>query len=293
VTAVAPGDKVVLTTLPSCGRCYWCARCRPTLCVDNHHATLGVPLPDGSSGMSHRGREVLRGLGVAGFSEMVLTVPNALTKIDDDIPLDIAALIGCAVRTGVGAVINTARVEEGDSVLVLGLGGVGQSIVMGAKLAVASKVIVSDPVASRRTAALELGADIAIDPQNEDVLERVREATGGRGVDYVFDAVGSGPLMETGFRAAARGGAVVGVGVAWNSAFTLDIADVVLQEKRILGSLIGTSLLHRDAPRFLDLWRAGRLDLDRLITARRPIEEINAGFSDMAAGLGLRTVVSF
>jgi S-(hydroxymethyl)glutathione dehydrogenase/alcohol dehydrogenase len=293
VSAVVPGDKVVLTTLPSCGRCYWCAKGRPTVCVQNHHLTLGVPLPDGSSGLSHNGREVFRGLGVAGFSEMVLTVPNSLTKIDPDIPLDIAAVLGCAVRTGVGAVINTARVEEGDSVLVLGLGGVGQSIVMGAKLATARTVIVSDPVASRRAAALEFGADIAIDPENEDLLERVMAATDGRGVDFAFDGVGSARLMETAFNATARGGAVVAVGVARNSAFSVQIADLVLQEKRILGSLIGTSLLHRDVPRFLNLWRAGRLDLDRLITARRQIEDINSGFADMTAGIGLRTLVSF
>ena len=212
-----------------------------------------------------------------GFSEMVLTVPDALTRVDADIPLDIAAVLGCAVRTGVGAVLNTAQVQEGESVLVLGLGGVGQSIVMGAKLASAGVVVVSDPVAARREAALELGADVAIDPNAEDVVERTREVTSGRGADYAFDAVGSGALVQTGFDATTPGGATVIVGVGADSTFSVPLGQMVVQEKRILGSLIGSSLVHRDVPRFLELWRAGRLDLDRLITGRRPIEEINDG----------------
>ncbi len=293
VSTVAPGDRVVLTTKPSCGRCYWCAKGKPTLCVNNHNNGLSRPLPDGSSGLSQGGRDILRGLSVAGFAEMVLTVPDALTKIGTDIPLDIAAVLGCAVRTGVGAVLNTAQVQEGDSVLVLGLGGVGQSVVMGAKLASAGVVIVSDPVASRRQVALELGADVAIDPGADDVVERTREVTHGRGADFAFDAVGAGSLVQTGFDATTPGGATVVVGVGADSTFSVPLGRLVVEEKRILGSLIGSSLVHRDVPRFLELWRAGRLDLDRLITARRPVEEINDGFADMAAGLGLRTVVSY
>jgi S-(hydroxymethyl)glutathione dehydrogenase / alcohol dehydrogenase len=293
VTQVAPGDLVVLTTKPSCGRCYWCAKGHPTVCVNNQNTGLSTPLPDGTSGMTQEGREIHRGVGVAGFSEMVLTTVDSLAKVDAGTPLDIAAVLGCAVRTGVGAVINTAQVQAGDSVLVMGLGGVGQSVVMGAKLASAAVIIVSDPVPARRAAAIEFGADVAVDPLHESVVDIARRETSGRGVDFAFDAVGSSALIQTGFDAIGPAGAVVLVGVGKDQTYPLPIRSMVVNEKRVLGSLIGTSLVHRDVPRLLSLWRAGRLDLERLITARRPIEEINEGFDDMSNGVGVRTVVSF
>ncbi|MGW4339529.1 zinc-binding dehydrogenase [Rhodococcus koreensis] len=293
VSQVSPGDSVVLTTKPSCGRCYWCSRGRPTICINNQSTALFTPLPDGSSGLRQGGRDVLRGLGVAGFAEMVITTPDGLTRIDPDTPLDIAAVLGCGVRTGVGAVVNTAKVAEGDSVLILGLGGVGMSMVMGANLASAATIIVSDPVAERRAAAIDLGATIAVDPAAEDVIEVTMKATGGRGVDYAFDAVGSAKLVATGFDATTPGGAVVVVGIGSDATYQVPLMSLMVEEKRLLGSLIGSSLVHRDVPRLLGLWRSGRLDLDRLVTSRRPIEEINAGFDDLAAGIGLRTVVAF
>jgi Zn-dependent alcohol dehydrogenase len=292
VHEVKPGDKVVLTTKPSCGRCHWCAKGRPTLCEGNHDMGLSRPLPNGTSGLSRSGQEVFRGLGVAGFAERNLTAAIGLTRIPDGTPLDIAAVLGCAVRTGVGSVINTAKVAEGESMLVMGLGGIGQSIVMGGVLASASPIIVSDPFEQRRKLALELGATVAVDPTSDDLTRAVREATQGRGVDYAFDAAGSPTLVATGFALVSPGGAVVVVGASGN-AITLPTTDFVVAEKRVLGSLIGSSLVHRDVPRFLEMWQAGRLPLDLLITGRRPIEEINAGFEDMEQGRGVRTVVAF
>jgi S-(hydroxymethyl)glutathione dehydrogenase / alcohol dehydrogenase len=292
VTEVRPGDKVVMTTLASCGRCRPCVSGHPALCVQNDSMRLSVPLPDGSSGLSQGTREVHRGLGVAGFAEYILTTPRSLTVLDASTPLDIACLLGCAVRTGVGAVVNTARVPEGDSVLVMGLGGVGLSIVMGASVAAAAPIIVSDPVEERRAAALSFGASVAVDPTTEDLADAVNQATGGIGVDFAFDAAGSSDLLRIGFDLTGRGGTVVSVGAAWGD-LTIPALDLMTAEKRLIGSLLGTSLVHRDVPKLLKMWRAGELPLDRLISRRRPIEEINEGFDDMAAGRELRTIIEF
>lgn len=292
VSVGAVGDHVVLSTLPSCGRCATCLRGHPAACDRNDYTRLAPPMPSGKPVFTHRGREVHRGLGVGGFAEYTLTTPDSFTVLPPDTPLDIACLLGCGVRTGIGAVLNSAQVPEGASVLIMGLGGVGLSMVMGAVLAAASPIIVSDPVDSRRAAALSFGATIAIDPNSEDLGHVVHEATAGRGVQFAFDAAGSADLLRTGFDVTGIGGTVVSVGAAFGD-LTVPALQLMTAEKRIIGSLVGSSVLHRDVPRLLGLWRAGRLDLDRLVSNHRPIEQINAGFDDMIAGRELRTVASF
>ena len=188
VAGLRVGDHVVLTPCPPCGTCYWCVRGEPTVCV-NASAIQTNTFPDGSTGLALDGQVVYRGVGLGAFAEYVVTPATGAVKIPADVPLDVACVIGCAVQTGVGAVLNTACVEEGATVLVMGLGGIGLSIVQGARLAGAARIIVSDPVAERRATAERFGATDQIDPTAEDVVARVMELT-GVGVDYAFDAVG-------------------------------------------------------------------------------------------------------
>src|SRR5262245_45175775 len=168
VTMLAPGDKVVLTPIAPCGQCYFCLRGEAGCCVNNREVLTNT-FADGSTGLSRSGDTVYRGLGVGGFAEYVRTSETGAVGVPDDTTLDVVCVIGCAVQTGVGAVLNTAQVEPGATVLVLGLGGIGQSVVQGARVAGASRIIASDPIASRREAALRLGATDVVDPAGDDV----------------------------------------------------------------------------------------------------------------------------
>jgi Zn-dependent alcohol dehydrogenase len=292
VTRLAEGDKVLLAPLAPCGRCYWCVRGEASICEEAMPALGGV-LPDGSTPLSRAGTTVYRGLGVGGFAELVVTTESGAVRIGPDTPLEVAAVVGCAVQTGVGAVLNTAQVEEGATVLVMGLGGVGISVVQGARLAGASRIIVSDPVAERRDAAARFGASDALDPASDDVVGAVQELTAGIGVDYAFDAAGSAALLDAGLRATRRGGTTVGVGAPpADQVLSLSAIGHVVQEKKLLGCLFGSSNPHREVPRMLSLWASGALDLEGMISFRRPLEEINDGFADMRAGRGIRTMLS-
>lgn len=292
VVGLAAGDHVILTPVPPCGVCYGCLRGEPGTCANVVGITTHA-LGDGSTGLSRNGQRILRGVGVAAFAEQVLTPVNGAIKVDNSIPLDVACVIGCAVQTGVGAVLNTARVEEGATVLVMGLGGVGLSIVQGARLAGAARIVVSDPLEDRRAVASRLGATDEIDPNQEDVAARIAAITGGVGVDYAFDAAGRARLIETGIWATRAGGTTVCVGAAPIDE-TISIAPAALftlAEKKLLGCTLGSCNSLRDIPRMLALWRAGHLDLDALITARRPLAEINQAADDLRSGRGIRTVI--
>ena len=292
VEGLAPGDPVVLSACPPCGSCYWCVRGEASVCVN----TLGIQtntFPDGSTGLSRGGERVYRGLNLAAFAEYVVCPASGAVKISADVPLEIACLIGCAVQTGVGAVLNTARVEEGATLLVMGLGGVGLSVVQGARLAGAARILASDPLAERRDAAKALGATDLLDPAQEDVVARAREIT-GVGVDYAFETAGRGALIQAALGAVRNGGTAVCVGAPpLDEAVDLGPAAIfVITGKRLISSVLGGSNSLREIPRLVDLWRAGRLDLEALVTARRPLEEINEAMDDLRAGRGVRTVLS-
>jgi Zn-dependent alcohol dehydrogenase len=293
VTGLAVGDQVVLTPCPPCGACYWCVRGEASLC-ERSLGVMTASFPDGSTGLSRRGQTVYRGLNVAAFAESTVMHATGAIKVPADTPLDVACVIGCAVQTGVGAVLNTAKVEEGASVLVMGLGGIGLSVVQGARLANAARIIVSDPVARRRETAKALGATDLLDPTSDDVAAAARELTGGIGVDYAFETAGVAALVNTGFFAARNGGAVICVGAPpVDQAVSIAPASLfVISGKRLLGCLLGSCNSIRDIPRLLALWRAGRLDLESLITARRPLAEINQAMDDLSAARGIRTVLS-
>ena len=293
VSGLAVGDKVVLTPCPPCGSCYWCVRGDASSC----ERSLGLmtnAFPDGTTGLSRRGKPVFRGLNVAAFAEETVMHASGAIRVPADTPLDVACVIGCAVQTGVGAVLNTARVEEGATVLVMGLGGIGLSAVQGARLANAARIIVSDPVAQRRDTAKALGATDFLDPKTDDVVAATRELTSGIGVDYAFETAGVAALVTTGLFATRNGGAVVCVGAPpVDQAITLAPASLfVVSGKRLLGCLLGSCNSIRDIPRLLGLWRAGRLDLESMITAQRPLAEINQAIDDLNAQRGIRTVLS-
>jgi S-(hydroxymethyl)glutathione dehydrogenase/alcohol dehydrogenase len=250
-------------------------------------------LRDGSTGLSRRGDVVFRGVGLGGFAEYALVPATGAVKIAADVPLDVACVIGCAVQTGVGAVLNTARVEPGASVLVIGLGGIGLSIVQGARVAGAARIIAVDPVPGRREAARRFGATDPIDPAATDVIGRTLELT-GVGADYAFDAVGRAHLVQTALAACRNGGTTVAVGAApIDEAITIAPAAMfTLSEKKLMGCTLGSCHSARDIPRLIALWQAGRLDLEGLVTARRPLAEINDGMQDVRESRGIRTILT-
>lgn len=293
VTQLAPGDPVVLTPCPPCGTCYWCVRGEAALCVSG----IGImtnSFPDGRTGLSRKGENVYRGLNVAGFAEYTVVEATGAVKIDPDVPLDVACVIGCAVQTGAGAVLNAARVEEGATVLVLGAGGIGLSSVQGARIAGAARIIVSDPVAERREVAKRLGATDLLDPSQDDVPTAALDLTGGIGVDYAFETAGIAALITTGLAATRNGGTVVCIGAPpIDQNIDLGPAAVfAVSAKKVMGTILGNCNSLRDVPRLLSLWQSGRLDLESMITSRRPLEEINAAMDDLRASRGIRTVLN-
>ena len=293
VTTLQVGDHVVLTPCPPCGHCPWCVRGQWSLCV-NSDAMVTNAHPDGGTRLSRNGEVVYRGVGVAAFAEIVIIQANGAVKVPDDVPLDVACVIGCAVQTGVGAVLNTAGVEEGDTVLVMGAGGIGLSIVQGARLAGASRILVSDPVAERRQRALALGATDAIDPTVDDLATAAFDVSpGGIGVDWAFDAVGKSALIALGLDVIRKGGSTVMVGVpAMDDPLTHALpAALAAGGKNLLGCLLGSCNSLRDIPRLVALAQAGQLDLEALITSRRPLADINLAFDDLRTATGVRTVI--
>jgi S-(hydroxymethyl)glutathione dehydrogenase/alcohol dehydrogenase len=293
VRTVAPGDHAVLVAVAPCGLCYWCVRGEPTCCIEARSFMTGS-LPDGTIALSRKEQPVYRGLGVGGFGEYVVTTDNAVVRIEPDIPLELASVIGCAIQTGVGSVLNTAKVEPGATVLVMGLGGIGISVVQGARLAGASRIIVTDLLAERRDLAAHFGATDAIDPATDDLVEASQRLTGGFGVDYAFDAAGSARLVEAGLKATRVGGTTVCVGApSADQSVTISPAVLFLvQEKKLLGCLYGSGNAHHDIPMLVSQWRRGALDLEAMVSFTRPLDEINLAFDDLRAGRGIRTVLS-
>lgn len=292
VTHLAVGDHVVLTPLAPCGHCAACARHQATECADALSFTTNSR-PDGSTPFSRRGAPVWRGLGVGAFAEYTVVPASGAVRIDPDVPLDVACVIGCAMQTGVGAVFNTVGVERGATVLVMGLGGIGQAIVSGASIAGASRIVASDPAEGRRETASGFGATDLVDPAVDDLHARVMELTDGGGVDYAFDAVGSTALIEAGINSTRVGGTTVMVG-APPAQENLKINAAVLfmtMQKRLVGCLLGSCWPTRDIPLMLDLWRSGRLDLERMISHRLPLSEVNDGIAKLHATDGIRTVL--
>jgi len=293
VADLKEGDHVVLVFVPSCGRCRSCAAGRPALCEPGAKANAAGTLVGGERRLRFEAAPVHHHLGVSAFAERAVVARESCVKIDPDLPYELAALFGCAVLTGVGAVVNTARVEPGASVAVVGLGGVGLSAVIGAKLAGARQVVAVDLSDEKLAFARRLGATDAVNAGDKDAVETVRRISGG-GVEFAFDMAGAVPALELAYAATARGGTTVTAGLPHpDKRLALQPVTLVAEERTLKGSYIGSAVPLRDVPRFISLFQAGRLPVDALLTHRLKFEEINAGFDRLREGVGVRQVVLF
>jgi S-(hydroxymethyl)glutathione dehydrogenase / alcohol dehydrogenase len=293
VETVAEGDHVVLSWLPACGRCYYCAQGRHVLCDVAMEDMFRGTLPGGALRLSRNGGPLYHYSYLSAFAESCIVPAGCCVRIRNDAPFQVAALVGCAVMTGYGAVVNRAKVEPGSVVAIFGAGGVGLSAVMGARLAGAGAVVAVDPVEFKRKTALGLGATHALDPTSDDVLASLRELTDGRGADVALDTAGVPGIVAQAYAAVRRGGTVVAVGLpAEGLTADLPASDIPREEKIVTGSFYGSCDPQTDMPRVLDLYMEGQLPLDRLVTRTYPLEEINEAFSAMNSGEVARAVIT-
>ncbi len=300
VEAVGPGvdelrvgDHVVYVFVPSCGRCLPCAEGRPALCEPGAAAAVAGTLLSGERRIRLDGKPVHHQVGVSCFAEYAVSSTRSLVRVDPDIPLDQAALFGCAVITGMGAVVNTAKVRPGAAVAVVGLGGTGLAAVLGARAAGAGRVIGLDLLDSKLESARQIGADEVVNASDPEVVETVRERTGG-GVEYAFECVGSSRAMELAYAVTRRGGTTTSSGLPPPDArFSVPHVQLVGEERTIKGSYLGSCVPRRDIPAYLELFRAGRLPIDRLVSDHIPLERINEGFDRLDDGDAIRQMIAF
>ena len=286
VSRVSVGDHVVLSWVPPCGNCYWCQHAQPHLCESV--GITNLPPPRYRRGDTH----VWAGVGVGSFAEEAIVHETGAIPIPADIPFDVAALVGCGVTTGVGAAINTAGIEPGSSVLVIGCGGVGINVIQGAALAGASTIVAADLNPEKLRLAQDFGATAAVN--SDEIYPAVKEHTDDRGFDYAFEAVGMPDTIRAAWDATRNGGTTVVVGAGGlMERVSFNCAELFVTGRTLKACVYGSAHVHRDFRRFLDLWQAGRLDLDGLITARIALSDINGAFDDMRNGTGLRSVVVF
>jgi S-(hydroxymethyl)glutathione dehydrogenase/alcohol dehydrogenase len=286
VRSVAPGDPVILAFHPSCGRCAACVRGTPQICErpdDPARAATG-PRPRRRA----LGTPIAQGIGVGGFAQYTIMPEGGVIKVRPDAPLGTVCLVGCAVTTGIGAVMRTARVEPGSDVAVIGLGGVGLNIVQGARLAGARRIIGVDVRDDKLALAERFGATDLVRGGRDDTVEQVRKIAGNR-LDYAFEAIGLGKTVAQALQMVRAGGTAVSVGV------TADLVSFpgfeLLREKKLIGSFYGSASIHDTIPRLVDLYMDGRILLDELVSRRRPLAEVNEAFEDLEAGSVARSVI--
>lgn len=287
VTAVAPGDHVIVGFRPNCGgNCFYCINGTPWLCErpDNPDRAYTGEQPR----LSQDGVPIMQGVGVAGFSEYTVMPERAAIKIRNDAPLETVCLIGCAVTTGVGAVINTAKIQSGSDIAVIGMGGVGLNIVQGARLAGARRIIAIDTMDNKLDMAANFGATHFVNASEGDPVEKARGFANGY-IDYAFEAIGLGATCRQAFDMVRDGGTAVVVGVVGQDITVPGRA--FLREKKLIGSFYGSNSLQRDIPKLVDLYMDGKIMVDELISKRRPLTEINEAFDDMLAGEVARSVL--
>ncbi|RZA28921.1 MAG: alcohol dehydrogenase [Lysobacteraceae bacterium] len=290
----AVGDRVVFSFVPMCGRCEPCACARPVLCEAGAQANAeGRLLGGGSHWRDAGGIDLAHHLGVSGFAEYTVVSARSAIRIDPGLPPEIAALFGCAVMTGVGAVVNTARVMPGESVAVFGLGGVGLAALLGARACSAFPLIAVDVATNKLRLAQELGATHCVDARDPRTVDAVLELSRG-GVQHAIESVGSEQVLAQAYAATRRGGTTVTVGLpSPDRRFSVPAVSLVAEERTVKGSYMGSAVPLRDIPRYVALYRAGLLPVDRLLSHRLPLEQINAGFDRLARGEALRQVLLF
>jgi S-(hydroxymethyl)glutathione dehydrogenase / alcohol dehydrogenase len=293
VTRIKVGDQVALNWAPNCGHCFYCLNDRPSLCSTYVGPLWAGTLLDSTLRLSRPGQAVHHFCGLACFAEYAVVPQECCVPLDSNVPLPIAALIGCAVTTGVGAVLNTAKVKPGSSVAVFGAGGVGLNIIMGARLAGAGRIIAVDRTEAKRQMACAFGATDAL-LVDADTVEAIKAMTAGRGADYVFEAIGVPAVQEQGLAAVRPGGTLVLVGITpMESSTNLPGAVLTRQEKTVVGSYYGSANTARDFPLYADLYLNGRLDLDRLISKTYSLDQINEAYEAMLSGETARGVLGF
>ena len=291
VTHLAPGDHVVAAFVPSCGHCIPCATGRPALCEPGLKANTAGTLLSGERRLHDRDGAVHHHLGVSGFAQHAVLAGNSLVRVPSDLPFAEAALFGCAVITGVGAVVNTAAMPHGASAAIVGLGGVGLAALLAARMLDAEHIVAVDMNERKLAVARELGATLTVNAAKPDAAERIREITSG-GVACAFEMAGSTRALELAYRITARGGTTVSAGLPHpNQQFSVQHVSLVAEERTLKGSYLGSCVPSRDIPRYIEWYRAGRLPVDRLLSERLRLDDINAAFDRLAAGESIRQVV--
>ncbi|HUC38406.1 MAG TPA: Zn-dependent alcohol dehydrogenase [Acidimicrobiales bacterium] len=288
VTRVAAGDHVVLTWMPPCRNCFWCLRGQPMLCEHGLSESLGRPYA------SVGGVKLVRGLGTATFATETLVPDGSVVPIDPSVPLEMAALVGCALSTGTGAVWRTAAVPPGATVAVVGCGGVGLAVVRGAALAGASTVVAVDNVASKLELARAMGASAVVDASGQDPVAAVKEHTGGRGADYAFEVVGRPETIRCAFDATRRGGTTVLVGAGSPAdVVEFNAFELFVDAKTVVGCVYGSTDPDRDFPALADLVGSGRIDAGAMVSRRIGLGDLDDAFRAMTAGEVARSMVVF
>jgi S-(hydroxymethyl)glutathione dehydrogenase/alcohol dehydrogenase len=287
VDEFSPGDHVIACLSVFCGRCEYCLTGRTNLC-----STRPVRAKDAPSRLSWQGQPVNQFANLSAYAEKMLVHSNAIVKVRDDMPLDRAALIGCGVTTGVGAALNTARVEPGSMVAVFGCGGVGLSAIQGARIAGARMIIAVDIHDHKLETAFELGATHTVNSATKDALKEIREITNG-GVDYAFEAIGLKTAAEQCFEVLRPGGTATIIGMIPVGQKVEIEGSALLREKKIQGSSMGSNRFKVDMPKYIDFYMQGRLKLDEMITRRLGLEDLNEAFRAMKAGEVARQVLMF
>jgi Zn-dependent alcohol dehydrogenase len=287
VTNVAPGDHVVISWTPACGLCTDCVAGRPHLCVT--YIIEGFTKPRFSLG---DGTPAFGMAGAGTWAEEIVVPWEACIKVADDVPYEYAALLGCGISTGVGAAINTAAVRPGTTVAVVGCGGVGLSVIQGARAAGAATILAIDPLESKHEVAKKFGATHTATPDQVEELKNV--LTAGQGFDYGFEVVGKSATIRAAWQLTRRGGDVIVVGAgAVDDNVTFNAFELLFDGKTLKSSLYGGSDLRRDVPRFVEMWRAGRLDLESLITRRIGFADLNDAIATLERGEAIRQIVLF
>ena len=294
VERFAAGHRVAVAFVPACGDCRPCRQGRAALCEPGAAANTAGTLLSGGRRLraAHTGEALHHHLGVSAFADHAVVAPQSAISIPDDLPFELAALFGCAVLTGVGAVVNAAQITPDDQVAIFGLGGVGMSAVLGARLAGARTIIAVDSVPGKLSLAESLGGVTAM-AAGEDVVERVRSATDG-GADCVIETVGNADVLAQAYAATRRGGSTVTVGLPHpERMLTIPAVSLAAEERTLRGSYLGSSVPRRDVPRFIAHYRDGQLPVEQLLTHRMGLDEINEGFDRLVRGEAVRQVVVF
>lgn len=293
VDDLAIGDHVVMVFVPSCGCCSPCAEGRPALCEPAAKANNAGEMLGGGRRIARSGAAVHHHLGVSAFAEHAVVSRRSLVKVPKDLPLVEAALFGCAVLTGVGAVANTARIAPGSSVAVIGLGGVGLAALLGAVACGAARIVAIDLEPEKLATAKQLGASDCVNARDADAAQQVKDLTNG-GVDAAFEMAGSAKALELAWAITRRGGTTVTAGLPNPSQrLALPPVQLVAEERTLKGSYVGSCVPSRDIPRYVALYRAGRLPVDRLLSETIALADINAAFDRLADGKTVRQVIKF